>query len=122
MRTMDGIFCSVRNPGEQGSAQFPNGVEFGRTIYAIGSQVVSGFDDKVGFAYNLDVMIGYADGNDISVADSVIGEAGSNIILKTGGSVGARIPFGISGISIGATGICSSTLTRTISTATFLAR
>lgn len=90
--------------GKQASAQFPTGVEFGRTIYGLGSRLTGGYDDKVGFSYDIDFMLGYASGNDVIVGDSVIGETGSSFLIKTTGSVGARIPVGISGMSIGAYG------------------
>ena len=90
--------------GEQASAQFPNGVDYSRTMYGFGSKIVSGFDTEVKFAYEIDVLIGVAIGNDIVIDDEVTGEAGSNFVLKTGGSVGARIPVGISGTTLGAYG------------------
>ena len=90
--------------GSQASAQFPLGIDFGRTIYGFGTQTTGGHSSELSFTYNFDVLIGVAIGDDIMRNDTVLGEVGSNLLLKTGGSVGARVPFGISGISLTAFG------------------
>lgn len=90
--------------GRQASAQFPLGIDYGRTIYGFGTQTAGGHDSKLSFSYNFDVLLGVAIGDDIMRGDTVVGEVGSNLLLKTGGSVGARMPFGISGISLTAYG------------------